>query len=614
MGAVRPHVGRCRTAGRSDALLIGALILIAASFGVAVVPRAAASTAGTELWQFPAGRGEAEGVAGREVFESPITEDNLRYAVDIFNPDGSVETSRETEGGGPLPALAADGSGCVVLGETDPETVEAISRAGATRWTYQLSSPSRVKGLTVGKEGFCYVALETGHGEEVLRLSSLTGKVREATPLPESDGSPDYDDRGRWALIPTAEGVAAVTSGAQDNQHHVVFVSRAGKITADVKVDSLNSVTLATGNNEGAVFVASAEPWSQPNGLTIVKLSSKGKKEWKKKTGNPPRILAEPRLAALPDGGVAYGVEGQVGVFNANGTTRWTVHPFEGYRDLATDAADHVDLIPGCVEAEVDCRGFAVEQLSGETGEPGTTAFIGVYEGSSTVENQGFAIGPELFYVHCSADKPEDPCAKTQIAAFALPGTTGAYPTPPPTAEVPEAPTIEAPEWWSGECDSGNYAKAVPLGPAWHGLVACGPRPIAEGGPDRAVMFFPGAHGEYEWECVELSMRWLYLAYGVRPYRANGNEIVDNYSPSDGGGLVVERNGTPGVVPEEGDVLEFRANRANHTAVVTASTVGSEGRGEIEVIQQNETPTGRGTYNVKNWVVAGGVTDWLHKP
>ena len=42
-------------------------------------------------------------------------------------------------------------------------------------------------------------------------------------------------------------------------------------------------------------------------------------------------------------------------------------------------------------------------------------------------------------------------------------------------------------------------------------MTACGPRPIADGAPDVLVNFFPGSWGEFDFECVELAMRYLYL-------------------------------------------------------------------------------------------------------
>ena len=51
----------------------------------------------------------------------------------------------------------------------------------------------------------------------------------------------------------------------------------------------------------------------------------------------------------------------------------------------------------------------------------------------------------------------------------------------------------------------------------------------------------------------------------------------------------------------------------DHTAVVTNTSVDAEGNGSVEVIQQNASPNGWGSYTVSNWTVAGG-SDWLHKP
>jgi hypothetical protein len=173
-----------------------------------------------------------------------------------------------------------------------------------------------------------------------------------------------------------------------------------------------------------------------------------------------------------------------------------------------------------------------------------------------------------------------------------------------------DAPTVGTPSWWNGDCDAGGYAGAHHLGATWNGLIACGPRPITDGAPDRTVRFFPGAWGEFEWECVELSMRWLYQAYGVHPYSANGFDIVDNYTSADGGGLVKIANGS-GHAPQPGDVIEFRS--ADHTGVVTSSSVDGAGNGSITIIEQNAMANGWGTYSVRSWSVSGA-TDWLDKP
>ena len=187
--------------------------------------------------------------------------------------------------------------------------------------------------------------------------------------------------------------------------------------------------------------------------------------------------------------------------------------------------------------------------------------------------------------------------------------------------------TVTTPLWWKGgTCDPANYPGSHPLGAVWHGLVACGPGPT-QGGSDHVISFFPGAWGELEWECVELSMRWMYLAWGVNPYPANGWDVVSNYDLGDdkatfnrnGPDLIVVDNGTVGAVPQPGDVISVARTKDNpygHTGVVSASVVDTKGDGTITIIQQNGGPGNNGwaTYEVNDWVVGDGVSGWLHDP
>ncbi|MGO9963946.1 MAG: CHAP domain-containing protein [Acidimicrobiales bacterium] len=209
----------------------------------------------------------------------------------------------------------------------------------------------------------------------------------------------------------------------------------------------------------------------------------------------------------------------------------------------------------------------------------------------------------------------------TPRAASAQAGPIG-HPAPAKSA----APrSVESPTWWKGGiCDPENAPGSESLGASWHGLVACGPGPT-QGGSDHVVYFFPGAWGELEWECVELSMRWMYLAWGVNPYPADGWDVVRDYPlyraryNPDGPQLVVVTNGTPGAAPQPGDVVSIgrtQDNEFGHTAVVTADAVDAQGNGTITLIQQNGGTGNDGwaTYAVNNWVVADGVTGWLHNP
>ncbi len=185
-----------------------------------------------------------------------------------------------------------------------------------------------------------------------------------------------------------------------------------------------------------------------------------------------------------------------------------------------------------------------------------------------------------------------------------------------------EASSLPTPPWWSGDCDTNHYANApenpshiaaLPLGAVYRGLEACGPRPWADGAPDVLVHFTPQSWGEYEWECVELSMRFLYLAYGVQPYGANGNQVVEKYS---GSRFIKIANGTQGMAPLPDDVLSYGATTPyGHTSVVTASNVDGNGNGSITVIEQNNSPTGASTLKVSNWTVMGDASEvvgWLH--
>ncbi len=188
---------------------------------------------------------------------------------------------------------------------------------------------------------------------------------------------------------------------------------------------------------------------------------------------------------------------------------------------------------------------------------------------------------------------------------------------PVQAAAIPD--DLAAPAWWSSDCDATYYKSksgldAYPLGGIYRGVKACGPRPWADGAPDVLVRFYTGAWGEYEWECVELSMRFMYLAYGIAPYSGNGKDVVANYS-----GTVLRKisNGTIGTAPQPGDVLSYGPTTTyGHTSVVTATNVDASGNGSITIMEQNSSVTGVKTLTVESWVVKASstVSGWLHKP
>jgi hypothetical protein len=194
--------------------------------------------------------------------------------------------------------------------------------------------------------------------------------------------------------------------------------------------------------------------------------------------------------------------------------------------------------------------------------------------------------------------------------------------------------TIATPSWWSDSlCDKTNYWNHTPpkvpaaalLTPGahvanpWNGLPACGPNPYLYAGAADVAVTFPGGWGEYEFECVELSMRFLYGAYGVKAYGADGNGVADNYRTASGGGLQRVPNGGAPPLPVSGDVLQYRCGTHGHTSVVVSESHDASGTGGLYVIEQNNGP-GAGNYIPETrWTVgcdsSGCCVDaWLHQP
>jgi len=160
--------------------------------------------------------------------------------------------------------------------------------------------------------------------------------------------------------------------------------------------------------------------------------------------------------------------------------------------------------------------------------------------------------------------------------------------------------------------DPGSYA----LGASYDGVVACGPG-TGQGGTDMEEYFFPGAWGEYEWECVELVMRYMYLVFGIAPYSANGDTVVSDYN----GNVLTQVSNTGTSLPSPGDIISWAGTNENpdgHTAIVTAVNV-TNGSGTITIMQQNASADGWGTVSVSDNVLTtqisgGSVTGWLHDP
>ncbi len=207
------------------------------------------------------------------------------------------------------------------------------------------------------------------------------------------------------------------------------------------------------------------------------------------------------------------------------------------------------------------------------------------------------------------------------------PMVTPTKPAPTPTRAVTQslvrpATAVEqstqsaapAPGWWNETCDAGNHPGSYSLGSSYDGVLACGPLPI-DGGTNYLVRFYGGAWGEYEWQCVELAMRYLYLVDGVGPYSANGSQVVWDYT---GTALRQIGNGTAYEAPVPGAILSYGStSTSGHTSVVSSVSVNSAGNGTITVVEQDDTTNGTTTMQVSNWVVQGNpypVSGWLQAP
>jgi hypothetical protein len=177
---------------------------------------------------------------------------------------------------------------------------------------------------------------------------------------------------------------------------------------------------------------------------------------------------------------------------------------------------------------------------------------------------------------------------------------------------------LPVPSWWNGDCDAGNYPGSYKLGGVVRGVYACGPRPLyTSGKTDVKEYFFLNAHYVLEWECVEFSMRFMWEAYGIEPWGADGWEVVKSYT---GTKLNKVDNNGMGPLPIAGDVLSYgNGTNAGHTSVVSATSIDSSGNGTLTVVEQNFSAGGTSTLNVINGKVSGPPTNdpvrgWLHQP
>ncbi len=191
-------------------------------------------------------------------------------------------------------------------------------------------------------------------------------------------------------------------------------------------------------------------------------------------------------------------------------------------------------------------------------------------------------------------------------------GTAFLAPDLTPEAVPSSGPVdVGAPAWWSpnerDSCNDNNFfstgVHSAPLGANWHGVYACGPK-----NSYHLVHFFTGAWGEYEFQCVELIMRFLFLEWGIAPFEGNGNTIKDHLP---GSMVFYANNGTHGMVP--GDIITEDGSTpgsSGHAMIITGVAVDVTGSGLITIMEQNASSSGGRTLSVTNWVVSPDAWTW----
>jgi hypothetical protein len=214
------------------------------------------------------------------------------------------------------------------------------------------------------------------------------------------------------------------------------------------------------------------------------------------------------------------------------------------------------------------------------------------------------------------ASSASEPAVPTSFGG-AIPSTAG------------DPPAVSNPPWWNGVCDSGVDSSYGVAG-SWDGLVACGSDgPDYQTGGTFNLDDAPGSPTteEWDWECPELSTRWLDEEFHLPILYANGYQVVDNYwayitsHPSKTWPLthVTPATATAGSLGP-GDVLSFASVNGGpgHTDIVTSTSLNSSGTGYIYTLNENDG--GFFYIPVTNW--AFGVNDfdgneqvatgWLH--
>lgn len=191
------------------------------------------------------------------------------------------------------------------------------------------------------------------------------------------------------------------------------------------------------------------------------------------------------------------------------------------------------------------------------------------------------------------------------------------YPATPALAANNTLP-LPAPNWWNGTCDGNRWANVgVPASQLpsiiaqWNGLIACGPADTP--GTLPSVQETAPLSLNWEWQCVELSERYLYQRFGLPQQQlSGGSQVVDVYwsylqAHSGAAPLTLVRPGN-GRLPLPGDVVSYSDGGYGHTNVVVGT-----GNGTFTTIDENFNG---GTTGNATWTATGGngqsIVGWLH--
>ena len=171
------------------------------------------------------------------------------------------------------------------------------------------------------------------------------------------------------------------------------------------------------------------------------------------------------------------------------------------------------------------------------------------------------------------------------------------------------------------------------LGFSFKKVYACGPANDSGTGyevpalPSPYAGFFEGSSGKfagsgYEFQCTELANRFLFDVWSLDPVSDdafNGENLVGaNFAATVhfANPLVAPlvKNGTPGEPYLPGDIVSFSDGGDGHVAVVKQSTENSSGNGNVILLEENGSKSGKTTATVTNWVMSNPADSSIETP